>query len=280
MNAAPNRNQWEIVQSWWVLLPFFGLGWLAFFYIGLRVGYKKWQFFGLIYLLPFLLWLVTSGSVLGQLAGFLVGLSIITSIAHVFFVRRPFLTRLEMLQQQNLQRNEIMYQLTQWSTLARGMISTAQSSTVRERVRDFIKDDPNGPANTLGESAGLVSAQRSSPQPGSASFTARNTSLIIEVNNATEQEIATLPGMTDILAKRVVALRQERGDFSSLDEFSAVLGLKPHIVERLRPLVAFSSHGAVQESETEQRTRKIDFGQSPITADDDTRTGHGREVDF
>jgi DNA uptake protein ComE-like DNA-binding protein len=38
------------------------------------------------------------------------------------------------------------------------------------------------------------------------------------------------------LARRAVELREGRGGFASVDDFAEALALKPHVLERIRPL--------------------------------------------
>jgi DNA uptake protein ComE-like DNA-binding protein len=59
----------------------------------------------------------------------------------------------------------------------------------------------------------------------------------VDLNNAPEDELAALPGIGPLLARRAAEERRMRGGFGSLEEFGEVLALKPHIVERLRPRV-------------------------------------------
>jgi DNA uptake protein ComE-like DNA-binding protein len=54
------------------------------------------------------------------------------------------------------------------------------------------------------------------------------------------QQIAALPVLGILLAKRVVNLREARGGFRSFEEFGEALNLNPQIIERLRPLVFVS----------------------------------------
>jgi DNA uptake protein ComE-like DNA-binding protein len=59
----------------------------------------------------------------------------------------------------------------------------------------------------------------------------------VNVNSASESELAELPGIGAILAKKAVQHREANQGFRSVDEFFEVLGLKPHAVVRLRPLL-------------------------------------------
>jgi DNA uptake protein ComE-like DNA-binding protein len=62
----------------------------------------------------------------------------------------------------------------------------------------------------------------------------------VDINNASVQQIAALPGLGILLANRVVNLREVRGGFHSFEEFCEALKLNPHTIERLRPLVTVS----------------------------------------
>ncbi|MUG48067.1 ComEA family DNA-binding protein [Paenibacillus woosongensis] len=61
-----------------------------------------------------------------------------------------------------------------------------------------------------------------------------------DINTASEAQIASLPGIGTILAKRVMMKREELGGFKSLEHFSDVMGLKKYTLDRIAPLVVFS----------------------------------------
>ncbi|WHX48977.1 helix-hairpin-helix domain-containing protein [Paenibacillus woosongensis] len=63
---------------------------------------------------------------------------------------------------------------------------------------------------------------------------------IMDINTASEAQIASLPGIGTILAKRVMMKREELGGFKSLEHFSDVMGLKKYTLDRIAPLVVFS----------------------------------------
>lgn len=79
---------------------------------------------------------------------------------------------------------------------------------------------------------------RATPEPSGASDT------MLDINTADEASIAALQGVGVVLAKRAMALRQEKGPFLSVDDFGQSLGLKPHALERLRPQLTVSQRGA------------------------------------
>jgi competence ComEA-like helix-hairpin-helix protein len=56
----------------------------------------------------------------------------------------------------------------------------------------------------------------------------------LELNRATAAELERLPGMGRAMAERIVAHREEHGDFGSLDDLAAVRGFGPGRIEALR----------------------------------------------
>jgi hypothetical protein len=67
---------------------------------------------------------------------------------------------------------------------------------------------------------------------------------VVDVNNATVEALTGLPGVDRALAERIVAVREECGGFSSLDELGMELDLPGDVVEALRGLVVFLPRSA------------------------------------
>ena len=57
----------------------------------------------------------------------------------------------------------------------------------------------------------------------------------VDVNQAQWPELAQLPGIGEVLARRIVDSRVEAGDFTDLDSLRRVRGIGPRTIERLRP---------------------------------------------
>ncbi len=83
-----------------------------------------------------------------------------------------------------------------------------------------------------------TAATQTPPVSGTETETAATGKL--DLNKASEEEIASIPAVGRILAKRIVAKRQELGGFTSFEQFVETVGLKPHTAEKLKPLVTFS----------------------------------------
>ncbi len=102
-----------------------------------------------------------------------------------------------------------------------------------EQITVGIAPSPGAPA-VLGSSVGGIEA------PGRASNTAEpkeHSGALVDLNTATVEELDGLPGVGAVTAAAIVAWRDRNGAFSSVDQLSAVDGIGPAKLERLRPLV-------------------------------------------
>ncbi|MBW3634470.1 MAG: helix-hairpin-helix domain-containing protein, partial [Chloroflexi bacterium] len=77
------------------------------------------------------------------------------------------------------------------------------------------------------------------PKPAPVNTPRQDVAHTMDLNTAAESDLASLPGIGPVLAKRIVAERSSRGGFSNVEQL-AEIGVPPHVVVRLRPLVAFS----------------------------------------
>lgn len=88
---------------------------------------------------------------------------------------------------------------------------------------------------TLDEYVGAVPPYRQPPPPIPTPPSERPEQ--VDLNQADVSALTALPGVGPALAQRIIALRQQLGTFSRLDDLTAVPGIGPVLVERLRPLV-------------------------------------------
>lgn len=58
---------------------------------------------------------------------------------------------------------------------------------------------------------------------------------VVNVNTATVEELQLLPGIGETRARAIVATREERGSFKSVEELVAVKGIGQASLMRLRP---------------------------------------------
>lgn len=60
---------------------------------------------------------------------------------------------------------------------------------------------------------------------------------LLDLNRATADQLESLPGIGAVKAAAILAERDTRGGFQSLEELEAVHGIGPALVAKLRPLV-------------------------------------------
>lgn len=61
--------------------------------------------------------------------------------------------------------------------------------------------------------------------------------LSVNLNAASADELAELPGIGEVLAGRIIAWREKNGPFARIDQVMAVSGIGPATYERIRPYV-------------------------------------------
>lgn len=73
----------------------------------------------------------------------------------------------------------------------------------------------------------------------SASAVAQQASQRININQANAEQLAALPGIGPVRADAIIALREQKGGFTSSSELQEVRGIGPATVTRLEPLISF-----------------------------------------
>jgi competence ComEA-like helix-hairpin-helix protein len=96
---------------------------------------------------------------------------------------------------------------------------------------------------------GDVQLTAARPASGSLQETARRSAELarplapgekIDLDRADAETITRLPRIGPALAQRIVAWRQERGLFGSIERLDSVPGVGPKLLETIRPYVKFS----------------------------------------
>ncbi len=255
-----SRRSWELLHSLWIILTFtYFTNWLAFIYVGLRTRNRRWSLYGVIYLFPFIISqfvvglydnsAVTVGKdvVISNPAtdvmGYIFMIAWLISIVHAFYIRKEYLLRLESLEQVH-NAEELYFQRR---------IKEVEDAKERE-LRHKINKDYN---MDYYESRWPKSSDNSSTDKTSninKTTFKESDSLLVDINHDPAEVIAELPGVGIILAKKAVKLRQD-SQFESLEEFGEALGLKPHILEQIKPSVIISD----REAKIQRSGRMVDI---------------------
>jgi hypothetical protein len=202
---------WELLQSAWVLVPPASVGmlvWAAFLYAGIRARHRPWLVAAAVYFLGFVSALALTDDSDNWTGLIIVALWFVGTV-HAFIVRPEYLIRLDA-----------------------DLSADAARSSPAPRTRRVVPVDATFAPFTRPAAPSLSAAPVSSTAPASAP----QPSAPVDLNAAPEAAIAALPGIGPILARRAVEVRDARGGFASVDDFADALDLKPHVLERIRPL--------------------------------------------
>jgi DNA uptake protein ComE-like DNA-binding protein len=244
-----SRDLWEILNSLWIILTFtYFTNWIAFIYIGATTRNRKWIFYGLAYLAPFIITqivmdfyvdpsMVNENGVISDtftsIVGYLFMIPWLISIGHAFYVRKEYLLRLESLKRiQNTEELHFQQRLKEMKDVKERDL---KRNLRKEYNLDYYESIGSTMENPLDKN---INKTISKELP----------SLLVDINNDSEEKIAKLPGVGIILAKKAVELRQT-SPFESVEEFGEALDIKPHVLERIRPSVVIGdSRIPVQKS--------------------------------
>ncbi len=59
--------------------------------------------------------------------------------------------------------------------------------------------------------------------------------ILVHLNQSSQDQIETLPGVGPVIASRIVAYRKNHGDFQNIDELLNVKGIGVKTLDRIRP---------------------------------------------
>ncbi len=248
MTNSSKNSIWRLTHSLWILwtLPFGLSSWISFFYIGIRVRQMKWIISGLIYTIPLIigmligptsdyLIIISGNSGLSDLQyGFIIVIWIVSMI-HAFLVRNEYLIRLE-------------------------VIKEAKNTPDKYLRSKYAQEYFGNKEKTFNKLQNPFKKDKSHDEVEKKNTRIIDSSKPVDINNDPEELIAELPGVGAILAKRAVEIRKSNL-FKSVYDFGETLGLKPHIIERIKPLIIINSELPKndQNSEIHESSRLVDY---------------------
>ena len=71
----------------------------------------------------------------------------------------------------------------------------------------------------------------------------------VDINNASQDELTDLPGISVIMAKKAIKRRSEIGGFKTVDEFLSYLNVQPAMADKLKPRLFLSEIKGVKKME-------------------------------
>ena len=104
----------------------------------------------------------------------------------------------------------------------------------KNRRKAEKKHSESVPEETVPVSKALVGKEVQKPLSGRAVDVKPDRSVQkIDINRCGEEELAKLPGINAILAKKAIGYRDEKGEFQSVEELIDLLGVKPHMAVQI-----------------------------------------------
>ncbi|MGD8191873.1 ComEA family DNA-binding protein [Brevibacillus ginsengisoli] len=185
---------------------------------------QRWRIWGVIYLLVFIVALYPPSKNIGAVIALTLWIG---SIIHAIKIRPAYLVQLDVLKE-----NEKALDNQKISKLR-------QEAEAKFNVTENKKSQP--------------------PQPKMTNASQEEEAIgIIDLNTASESEIASIPAIGIILAKKVSIKRQELGGFQSFEHFSQIMELEKQTIEKIEHRVVFSQ---VENNNTQNKSggRVIDF---------------------
>lgn len=80
---------------------------------------------------------------------------------------------------------------------------------------------------------------------------------IVDINSADEKEIAKLPGINIIMAKRIIKYRELHDGFKSAEEFYKEFKIKPHFQKKLEVQICFKKVGKKKKKKKKSPDERI-----------------------
>ncbi len=261
---------WELRNSAWVLLSFVGLAWIGFFIIGKQAQNKKWLMVGGIYaaILIITFFLVAKWDIFVYIWMIVV----LASIIHSFIVRKQF-----------LKERDIILRQREGSTVGRSVditpkpratdYSSAEEKPTEKRTvtidNDYFDALNEQLSNATSETFDVFSQEQGET---------RATQAAININTCTEEELASLPGVSVVKAKKAIDYRDQNGGFVSVDEFLAVIAVQLHFQKQIEGMVCCDDNGPTAPANAESFAAATDSkGVDESTTNDPTA---GRILDI
>lgn len=120
-----------------------------------------------------------------------------------------------------------------------GVVSLPEGSRAADALAAVGGVLPEGDLSGLNLAAPLVDGVRIHvPGPGSDPLMSEATDGKLSLNQATEGELADLPGIGPVLAGRIVGHRERSGPFRTVEDLLEVSGIGERTLAELRELVA------------------------------------------
>lgn len=219
--ATRKADFWyDIQHSLWLAWVFtLGLfNWGAFIHAGLRTGRKRWLLYGVLYALPVVAIFLLPSRPDGAPA------STLDNVVYTTY----FLSSMVSFIHAFMIRKEYILRLKAHDRASEG------------RLKDRIESE--------------YGVDLDDEEP--VAYVVKAVSGQVDLNRASEDELAALPGVGRMGAELAVDLRRRSGHFRSVEAFGDAIGLKDAQVEALRPLVTLGRTAPLASEQAESEAQR------------------------
>lgn len=230
---------WRFRNSLWIVWSLFlSLGWIGFLIAGSRARKRLWVYFGIFYLivwlLPFLvLPYVDVESVWADIMTAIALFQWIPQLIHLCILRKPYLKR----RAEIASTGDIAYkQASQDDCAKQAGWNAAEEAHVKSKLlyeKAVQQENPVMPVQSAAAASAKEALQSiAAPQEK------------VNLNTCDEATLLTLPGIGAVCAKKALALRAREGGFSSVSDFCERLSIAPHFAKQLQALATAENASA------------------------------------
>lgn len=276
------------LNSIWILLDIPGLYFgvlvgLGMFLAGKKVGEQRWKTTGCIYMAVLLIleiaFAVTKGKTSNNLATAYVIVYLI-AVVHSIIILVKYIPRISKKISVDLPAQvttTVQADSTKSSTgnftVSKDLYSVANSAAPEKKAN--ISFD-NSYYDKLNVTASAINTQTSTKVEA-----AKKKAEKIDINTCTEKELASLPGVSIVAAKKAIAYRDKNNGFSSEQEFYKVAGIQLHFAKQIKDRI-FCGEEVANTSQSDDSYEKPDVV-SEVTTEIDpapTKEKKGRVLDI
>lgn len=250
---------WEVLNSWWIILSFFGFPFLSFFYIGSKTKTKKWKITGLIYLIVYVISLVAMVIVpLGKISTIIVFIWLLILLAgfvHSLLSRKEYLMRRDYILSNGIEDKELQDMKKQIRKEYKGKdfigssgndthFDSTYHSNMGYRDYETVSNKPeknpfegeNYDESIVKNNEDILDKSKYVSYSKKNKQTNNNTSNnnLININSCSVEELLQLPGVDEQIAQKAVSLREMMGGFNSVQEFIDMTHIDVQYVSQIR----------------------------------------------
>lgn len=229
MGTSKRGILWKLLNSLWVIWSFIPmLNWVGFFHIGRRARQKRWILFGWLYLVLCLIlpltaiYLKEKAPTMYDITTTIAAIGWISSIGHSFLCLGKYVKL----------RDAILDRQDSYFIPENSNSTTQYHNFPQPQTQPKVFTNP-------------ISNQQPIDNP-------------INLNSCSEKQLANLPGVGVALSKKAIKIRNEIGEFTSVDDFNKRLGLKPHFAVQIKNL-AYTAPVKRGKSAPQNNGRMVDI---------------------